>query len=340
MRFRDREKQRLEGIKRELFSRRACRPGIHVAHRRGFCLHERHAEETLHASVREQALQYFDQRRIHWRHGLSGRRRRDRPSNHLCCRQACTVNLLLPFIERPGRLAALLRALGYDAVEALPFAADQPLPDRSHPFVCFEWPGARNYLGEGRRGRAAADHERTRGRYYTSAAFAVRFLDGQGRRQVVLADLRYTEFYARDHSVRRSPNGTDRLRTYGAELRAARRELRLDGVALEALFYEPLYRWLRLYLLALEMERAREMEADRVTVLAVAAGANRELLEGVPRSLSHRGDDLFEVWRAIMPRGRFRALPLEQLVERCLEHGAHQGQDWRRHVELRYGALE
>ena len=56
MTFRDREKQRLLPLKPQLFSAEACEPGFYRNVRRCFCLHEDHAEENLHATVRDKAM--------------------------------------------------------------------------------------------------------------------------------------------------------------------------------------------------------------------------------------------------------------------------------------------
>ena len=132
MTFRDREKKRLEPLKARLFTERACHPGVYRGRgaRLSFCLNEDFAEENLHAGIRDAALAYFAERKIGWHHGKGGL-----PSNHLCCSQSCCVNFWFPFVQAPQQLAAVLRGLGYDVAEMLPFEADCPLVDASHPYI-------------------------------------------------------------------------------------------------------------------------------------------------------------------------------------------------------------
>ena len=99
-------------------------------------------------------MRYFAQREIRWHDGIDGA-----PSNHLCCSQSCCVNFLLPFVRAPKELAAVLRKIGYDVEEVLPFCEDEPLDDGAPPYMVFEWIGTKNYLGEHRRGRVATDHD-------------------------------------------------------------------------------------------------------------------------------------------------------------------------------------
>ena len=143
MKFRDREKNRLCQRKVELFTVEACQPGLYGNKRYDFCLHEDFSQENLHMNVREDGIRYFKERNIHWHDAIEGH-----PSNHLCCSQSSCLNFWLPFLQAPKELATVLRALGYDVAEMLPFNHDISLPDGSSPYVAFEWIGERNYLDE------------------------------------------------------------------------------------------------------------------------------------------------------------------------------------------------
>ena len=119
MGFREREKERLVPLKKDLFSARACKTGTYRRKRYDFCLHNECASENLHGHIREDALRYFEKRNIPWHDGIGGG-----PSNHLCCSQSACVNFWFPFGHAPEALTAVLRELGYDVAEALPFEAD------------------------------------------------------------------------------------------------------------------------------------------------------------------------------------------------------------------------
>ena len=137
------------------------------------------------------------------------RRNDGAPSNHLCCSQSCCVNFWFPFVRAPHELAAVLRKIGYDVGEVLPFTEDESLDDGAPPYVAFEWTGARNYLGEHTRGRVGSGHERTRGAGFTSLDFAIRFRCGDGRIQILAGEWKYTEAYA--SKSKRYTRKTDRL---------------------------------------------------------------------------------------------------------------------------------
>ena len=158
MGFRDREKRRLVPLKPELFSAEACEPGWYRKNRYDFCLRNDQASENLHASIRDAAVDYFRERDIPWHDGIGGG-----PSNHLCCSQSFCVNFWFPFRNSPGPLAAVLRGLGFDAAEVLPFELDRFGPGGRPGYMAFEWIGERSYLGEGPGGKAVRDDARSRG---------------------------------------------------------------------------------------------------------------------------------------------------------------------------------
>ena len=134
MGFRDREKRRLVPLKPELFSVEASEPGTYKGKRYDFCLRNDRARENLYAGIRQDALSYFSERNIHWHDGS-----KDAPSNHLCCSQTFCVNFWFVFSDAPGPLAAVLRGLGYDAMQMLPFEPDRTAGENKPRYVSFEW---------------------------------------------------------------------------------------------------------------------------------------------------------------------------------------------------------
>lgn len=309
MSFRDREKTRLEPLKEHLFSRAACQPGFYPRVRRSYCLHEDQGQENLHESVRQDALRYFAKRRITWHDGYNGE-----PSNHLCCSQSCCVNFWFPFVRAPQELAAVLREIGYDVDEVLPFIADEPFEDGVHTHVAFEWIGTKNYLRERAGGRVASDDGRTRGANFTSLDFAMRFRRSDGRIHLLAGEWKYTEEYPRNKSKRRSRN-TDRLDIYRPHLEAPECQIKPGLVEHDALFYDPFDQLMRQQLLCSAMERDREMGADVVSLLHVAPKSNRDLLNRITSpGLEAFGNDIHGVWSTLTLPERFKGVYLEDLL--------------------------
>ena len=323
---------RLAPLKWRLFSQEACRSGMYRGARREFCLHEDFSAENVEAGIRDAALAYFEDRGIGW-HDSKG----NGPSNHLCCSQSCCVNFWFPFIQAPNELGTVLRGLGYDVAEMLPFNGDQPLPDGSLPFVVFEWIGKRNYLGERRRGEVAADEGRTRGASFTSLDFCVRFRRSDGRIQLVAGEWKYTERYGKD-SKRYSGAGTDRLCIYREHLE--RPDCQVAGnVSFESLFFDPFDQLMRQQLLCTAMERCGEMEAEIVSLLHVAPRANKELMTRVTSTaLEGIGSDIHAIWAALVRPRRFRGVATEDLLP--LVRANAPASRSREYLELRYGAVE
>ena len=316
MGFRDREKRRLVPLKPDLFSAEACEPGWYGKKQYDFCLRNDRATENLHASVRDAAVEYFRERAILWHDGIDGG-----PSNHLCCSQSFCVNFWFPFRDAPGPLAAVLRGLGYDAAEMLPFELDRIGPGGRPGCMAFEWIGERNYLEEGSGGKVVRDEVRSRGRNFTSLDFACRFRRSDGLIQIVAGEWKYTEVYPNDRNMRFSDNGTDRLRIYKPSLDAADCQIVLDGVQQESLFFDPFYQLMRQQLLCSAMEREGEMDADIVSLLHVVPKSNREFVNRVTSpALRPKGSDVHEVWGNLVKPERFVGAYVEDVLPLVCRH--------------------
>ena len=128
------------------------------------------------------------------------------------------MNFWFPFVRAPEALAEVLRKLGYDVAEILPFELDCKLKDDSYPYVAFEWIGGKNYLKEQTSGRVASDKARSRGANFTSLDFAFRFRRTDGRIQIVAGEWKYTENYPINQDLRISSRKTNRLYIYQPSL--------------------------------------------------------------------------------------------------------------------------
>lgn len=355
MNYRDREKARYASIKHSLFSPAACAPGIYpppakkprdppraASRPRDFCLGPGCESENLLPAVRNAAIAYFDYRKIRW-HDAADRGRKpigpSWPSGHLCCSQSAAVNIWFGYQTRPDQLGAALRKLGLPVKEVLPFALDAV---RGSPAGCvaFEWIGERNYLSERSGGRVARDDGRSRGQNFTSADFAFRFRREDGRVEIVLGEWKYTENYSHGVSKRlsTSKSKTDRLGIYApaeANLAATgHSQLRLGDRPLANLMYDPFDQLMRLQLLSSAMERAREMQADIVSVMHVVPRVNTEFVERITAP-SLEGSSVHTVWQGLAAPGRFRGIYAEDLLPALRANPPRE--QWGEDVLARYG---
>lgn len=339
MSFRDREKKRLQPLKPQLFDTRACEPGTYKGRVYDFCLRDDLFGENLHASIRNEAIEYFEARDIPWHDGKSSLRPKDRPSNHLCCSQSACVNFWFPFVSRPKTLKKILSTLAYNVEEVLPFSPDGHLSDGSQPYIAFEWIGAQNYLQELDRGVVAAHHKRRRGAGYTSLDFAIRFRQGDGRVHIVAGEWKYTECYGRGNDLRYSKSGTDRLdAVYRPQFAIPGCQIKSDAVIPEELCFDPFDQLMRQQLLASAMERESEMSADIVSLLHVAPRANTELMNSITApTLERFGPDIHAIWQHLCLPDRFRGVAVEDLLDVVTECAPES--DWAQYMRLRYGGM-
>lgn len=347
--FRDREKKRLDPLRPVLFPDlfKGIEPvdGIYRKKPRSFCLPAEKSDFNLYRTIRDDAIQYFRMRGIGWHDGITRKFPRDMPSNHLCCSQTACVNAWFPFTNSPTKLRSVLRDLQYPVKEVLPFDLDGDLPDGSAPHVSFEWIGQRNYLRELLRGRIASDNRRGRGKGFTSADFAFRFIRDDGRIQIVLGEWKYTEEYRSKGLMRfaKSKKRTDRLEIYRPELADYKCPIKVGGIdsELEGLFYDPFDQLMRLQLLARAMERNHEMRAKIVSVMHVAPKANREFMQVVTsKSLREYGTDVHGVWQNVVDDPLlFQGVYLEELLPILTRH-APPSENWASWMKFRYGEMK
>jgi len=329
MGYRDREKEKQVATKQVLFSPEAVKPGTYRNKRYDFCLADDRSEENIYSAFRNDAIAYFRDRKIGWH---DGKGQRALPSNHLCCSQSACVNVMYPFMNESSYLQRVFQRLGYDVAEVLPIIDDGP---SSRGYIGFEWIGQKNYLKELERGKPARDDSRSRGKGFTSADFVVRFRQSDGAIRIVLGEWKYTENYPNGQFMRYSGSGTDRLEIYRHGLESPGSPIRNDQVAPDAFMYDPFDQLMRLQLLAGEMERHREMDANIVSVLHVAPRANKELDRRITSpDLRGFGYTVHEVWNALTTDDRFRGVYLEELISIIGEVSSDR--EWVGYVCKRY----
>jgi hypothetical protein len=164
----------------------------------------------------------------------------------------------------------------------------------------FEWIGERDYLNE------AAGKTRRRGALATSADAAIRYRALDGSIEIALIEWKYTESYTTPHPKPSEQANATRRRRYGPLWSSV---VRTDLLELDDLFVEPFYQMLRQQMLAHEMERAREHDADRVRLVYAAPARNEALWSSFPtpklKSLSRPGRDdvarnVRDLWDALL----------------------------------------
>jgi hypothetical protein len=279
------------------FSEGARADGEYKNHTYPFCLPREYAQENLFHEIRQSAQDYFTRFSIKWHDGHNGM-----PSNHLCDSQVCCVNFLFPFADKPKPLAELLSVL-YPTLK-------QMLPLENGQYVAIEWIGQKNYLGE----RKSKNRKRTRGANFTSADAAVMFENTDGSRQIALIEWKYTESYY-STNLKIAKSGTDRSLIYAHLYDRDDEVLDKEKItSFDDLFYEPFYQLMRQQYLANEMEIARELDADIVSLLHIAPSHNKDFKRITSLRLKRLGQSATEVWSKLVKKpNRFISVSTEDL---------------------------
>lgn len=271
---------------------------------------------NLVPEIREQAAAYFGPpRNIAWH----------RHADHGLSSQVACVNFLMPLSTRPELLGEVIgRALGRRGLRMLPV-------EGGPHYVAFEWIGARDHLGEWGKGGTA-----TRGANVTSADAMARF-EADGRVETLLIEWKYTESYGTAPDPKKR---AERIRRYGGKAFFPDGPFRADfGLAIEDLFWEPVYQMARQQMLAWRMEQAREDGAGRVSVLHVSPRGNRALHRVTPPKLRDRGADVFEIFRGLLTRPEdFTTTSPELAFGPTLTQ--HRTEPWAAWLLGRYGSTD
>jgi len=302
------------------FSEPARVEGIYKSHPYSFCLPREYADENLFPEIRQSIMAYFARNEIKWHDGQDGK-----PSNHLCDSQVSCANFLFPFFDKPKALAVLLRPIYPDIHEMLPIEDGQ--------YIAFEWIGQKNYLCE----KMSQNGKRTRGANYTSADAAVMFKCMNGQKQIALIEWKYTESY-HPTWLKYAASGTDRTKIYEhlylADDCPISKELLPN---FDCLFYEPFYQFMRQQFLAHEMEKAHELEADKVSLLHISPAHNKDFMRVTSPDLQAVDISATKVWHKLVKNSdRFIGEYTENIfgnfqIERFPELNA-----WWRFTVMRY----
>jgi hypothetical protein len=326
-RFLESEKERLSIFKStsNYFSEDAREDGVYKGKPRPFCLPRSYSGENVYTGIREEVIEYFTNYEINWHDAIDRK-----PSNHLCDSQVCCVNFLYPFAYEPEALRELLFPLFPNIKRVIPM-------EQKGQYLSIEWIGLENYLGEKQPGPG----KRTRGANFTSADAAVMFQRTDGQRQIVLIEWKYTESYS-GASLKKAKSGTDRTKIY--EHLYERDDFPIDKALLPSfddLFYEPFYQFMRQQLLAHEMERAKELGANIVSLLHIAPNHNQEFQRVTSPKLSSIGESVIDVWKKLQrPPHRFDSVSTEDLFGGFSIRQFPEMTEWWEYITARYSWLD
>lgn len=337
--FRDKEKKRLTKEKHTMFSEIACINGTYTSFDGKhfpipFYLNDKLTEENIYGEFRSEALQYFQDRKVKWHRSSQTVLPDNKPDNHLCCSQSFCINTFFQFIEKPIELNKLLVLMGYQSKEVLPFYLDEPFKQDKPHYICFEWIGKENYLDE----KIKAGTKRSRGQYFTSVDFAIRFLDENDKINLILGEWKYTETNS-DKMLRFSVNRTDRYsQIYKKSLDKFRDSFNLiNNIIHEDLFFEPFDQLMRLTLLAKHMEENREMDAENVSILLITPSCNNEYnkIFHSPK-LINTPKNVAEIWQEIVGAQKFKYVSTEDLFDCIKNINLISNSPWFKYLNLRY----
>jgi hypothetical protein len=158
-----------------------------------------------------------------------------------------------------------------------------------------------------------------------------------GSKQFVLIEWKYTETYSAVN-LKYSKRGTDRTAIYRHLFDHDDFPLRKEMINdFDALFFEPFYQLMRQQLLANEMEKAKELGADVVSLHHFAPERNDQFKRVTSPDLEQIGDSVMEVWRRLVRKpDRFYHVSIENLFGNFKTDAHPEMQPWWDYTSSRY----
>jgi hypothetical protein len=232
---------------------------------------------NLWAGIRDDAIDYFLRNKIPFWDSVK------EPTGHLLSSQIACLNHLY-FLRQRGDIAtSILKGVDNKVKTAL--IMDN---GKDSGYVDFEVIGAKNYLGE---------KLHTRGANSTSVdALMLAELDN-GYRKLFFIEWKFVESYTKI-SKADGDSGQTRIKTYSPLL--SQSDCPIKNSNIEGLFTEPYYQLMRQTLLAHEMIKAKEYEADSYIHLHIMPGDNKELKEVNTAVGKLIGDKLEDTWKNVL----------------------------------------
>ena len=286
-------------------------------------------EENLYPTLRGEngALRYFADRGIKWwQAGVSGDASDGkRPTRNMASSQIACVNFLLPLVDIPGALTAVLQAIDGDVTGVVDIEHEGTFSP-----VELEWIG----IGHALEGPSV----KSRGANSTSVdAFMV--AETPGGRRAYLMEWKYVEEYrTEDKGAGRS--GETRRRRYAhlyEESPSFNRKVPFD-----AWLFEPYYQILRLRLLADRMVRKRELGISEAKVVVVVPKGNRAYRGRVtspPLAMAFPGRSVSGIVAETLvhPDREYASVSQSNLADAVRSRGGYDSPGWRAYHRSRYG---
>ena len=219
-------------------------------------------EENLFPTLRGEkgAVRYFAERNIKWWQARVSGDASDgkRPTRNMASSQIACVNFLLPLVDIPGALTAVLKAIDDDVTGVVAIEHE----GTSSP-VELEWIGLDHALeGPGVTSRGAN----------STSVDAFMVAETPAGRRAYLMEWKYVEEY-RTEDKGRGPQGETRRKRYAHLYEKSPSFNR--KVPFDAWLFEPFYQILRLRLLADRMVHNRELGVTEAKVVVVVPEGNR-----------------------------------------------------------------
>lgn len=257
---------------------------------------------NLWAGVREDVIKYFMDNQIpFWDSG-------NEPTGHLLSSQIACLNHLYFIRQRKDVATAILKGIDKEVKEAL-------MPDHCNGYVDFEVIGTKNFLGE---------KSHSRGANSTSIDALMLAELNNGKRRIYPIEWKYVESYS-NTSKADGDSGKVRIGIYQKLL--SRIDSPINDVNIDGLFTEPYYQLMRQTLLASEMVKNKEYQADSYLHVHVIPNDNIELKNVNTATGKLIGDTLEQTWKNVLktPSQYLAIDPLQFLLpeRHCLDCFAH-----------------
>jgi hypothetical protein len=307
--------------------------GVYKKRPREFVL--KNPEINLHQTIRQSAIDYFNEYGIAWWDGGLEKKQ----TGHMLSSQVACVNHLYPLRFNNKLASAFLKRCSPDLIKALPF------PKEDGGFIVFEKSSENCLLGE---------KGNKRGAHSTSIDAMMLAENRSGKRLLVLIEWKYTEHYGAIQN-RYTSEGTDRLERYLSKLPPNPSQIKTPAAVqagtkvsqnlpkLDCFGYEPYYQLMRQSLLGEQMvsENDFDYKAEDYVHLHLISRDNYELLG--PVSKRHPfyfcGDDLKTRWQSCLNvPDRYKLIFHDQIfpgfAEGLVLNSAEK--EWLDYLEARY----
>lgn len=250
--------------------------GIYSDKPRPFVLQE--PEANLYAPIRAKVKAYFTDNHIHWWRGKG-------PTGHTLSSQIACLNHLIPIMDDPQAVLALINGIRNEFTEVLPISCDK------HPaYISFEVVSSSDHLNEGRS---------TRGANCTSVDALVMAKHQSGKTIMIPIEWKYTESYSTSDKSSEGDMKRKGLK-YNLLIDDSVQLVSLDVYEGSVYYQDPFYQLMRQTLWAEQVIRHKDTEcikADDYWHVHIVPTANEALLS---RKYKVSGKSMEETWRSML----------------------------------------